>query len=603
MSAQLLLPPRSVLNDERSALLARLTEGLDVAALNWVSGYAAGLAARSSALHAVAPALEVTGAPAAVSAVTVLYGSQTGNARREAERLQDSLRASGNAVRLLRADAYPLRELTTESLLFVVISTQGEGEPPDDARALFDHLQSRRAPRLEALQFSVLGLGDSSYAQFNASGRWLDERLQALGGQRLLPRAEADTDIDTVAAPWRRQALERVQALRPNPDLQRVVPLVAVAPSAPRHAREHPVSIEVLSNQRITARDSAQDVRHLELSITDISFDYEPGDALAIWPQNAPILVDRVLSRLQLSGSESVRIGDEIRSLHDWLGGHRELTRLHRGFLKQHAERAGASTLNALLAATDADAVAAFVATRQLDDVLREFPVSWSASELVAALRPLTPRSYSIASSRKAVGDELHLTVAVLESVGVDGVQRGVASGFLADASVGTTVIGQLVSNDRFRLPADASRDLLMIGPGTGVAPFRGFVQERSALGATGRNWLFFGARHARSQFLYQLEWQAALRDGQLQRLDLAFSRDQAERIHVQQRLVEQGRDVCAWLQGGAHLYVCGGIAMGRSVHAALSAIVVAHGGHSVESANEYLNALQQSGRYARDVY
>ena len=606
MSAQLLPPPRTLLDDAQHALLVRLTEGLDSAALHWLSGYAAGLAARSPLSPAVVPALAVASAVAA--SVTVLYASQTGNARREAEYLQAAIAATGNEVRLFSTGAYPLRELATESLLLVVISTQGEGEPPDDARALFEHLQSRRAPRLAALSFAVLGLGDSSYAQFNASGRWLDERLQALGGQRLLPCAEADSDIASVAAPWRGQALAQVQAWRSKLDAPRVVALgSAVGPAprspAPSPASLQPVALEVFCNQRLTARDSAQDVRHLELSISAAGIDYQPGDALAVWPQNAPSLVARVLDRVKLSGSESVRIGDEIRSLHDWLGGHRELTRLHRGFLKQQGERAAASDLDALLADNNAAALAAFVASRQLDDVLREFPAPWTASELVAALRPLAPRSYSIASSRKAVGDELHLTVAVVEARGVDGRQRGVASGFLADANVGTTVMATLESNDRFRLPADRSRDILMIGPGTGVAPFRGFLQERSALGGSGRNWLFFGARHARSQFLYQLEWQAAVRDGQLQRLDLAFSRDQAEPIHVQQRLLERGREVYAWLQGGAHLYVCGGIPMGRSVHAALAALVAEHGGHSAESASDYLNQLQHSGRYARDVY
>lgn len=599
MSAQLIIPPLPALTEERSALLARLTDGLDAGALNWISGYAAGLAARSAHGLAVVPVRDRDGdvAPTSTQAlpVTVLYGSQTGNARREAERLFESLRAQGANARLLRADAYPLRELKDERVLFVVISTQGEGEPPDDARAFVEFLSGRRAPKLDALQFSVLGLGDSSYPQFNAIGRLLDARFEALGGKRLLARAEADVDIATVAAPWQQQALVEVQALLPQAKAAVVSASVTPAVTAAHAASP---SVELLANQRISARSSDQDVRHIELLLTD-GLTYEPGDALGIRPRNAAGLVERVIHALGFSGSESVRIGDEIRSAQDWLSGHRELTRLHRGFLVQHATRTKVSALDALLASDDASTLSKWVATRQIDDVLREFPADWSANEFVAALRPLAPRLYSIASSRKAVGDEAHLTVAVLQN----GAQRGVASGFLADAEVGASLPVYIERNERFRLPADASRDVIMIGPGTGVAPFRGFVQERTAIAAPGRNWLFFGARHQRSQFLYQLEWQAALKSGQLHRLDLAFSRDQVERVHVQQRMAEQGGDIYAWLQGGAHLYVCGAIAMGKSVHSALLDIVGTHGGLDQEAAGDYLSELQQQGRYARDVY
>ncbi len=583
-------------------LLARLTEGLDTAALHYISGYAAGLAAA-----AVPTRPAISAAPAALKAghtalITVLYGSQTGNARREAERIHAELAASGAETRLLRVDAYPLRELASERTLLLVISTQGEGEPPDDARALVDHLQSRRAPQLPGLRFAVLGLGDSSYAEFNAVARRLDQRLRALGAEALLPLAEADTDIDRVAAPWRALALAHARQ-GPAATTQGSVPNPSAPAAATPTSATQTFAAEVLQNQRITARDSTQDVRHLELSLAGSGIDYQPGDALGIQPHNDLGLVERVLGRLGLSGSESVRLGDEIRSLHDWLGGHRELTRLHPGFLRSLAERAPSPTLAALLAPGAGATLSAWMTSRQLDDVLREFPADWSAADLVAALRPLAPRLYSIASSRKAVGDEAHLCVAVFEQPGVEAPQRGVASGFLAAAESGTTVPVYLHRNDRFRLPADNSRDLLMIGPGTGLAPFRGFVQERAVAAARGRNWLFFGARHQRSQFLYQLEWQAALRAGELHRLDLAFSRDQAERIHVSQRLREHGREVYAWLQGGAHLYVCGAIAMGRSVHAALHDVLVEHGGLGEEAAAAYLAELQQAGRYARDVY
>jgi sulfite reductase (NADPH) flavoprotein alpha-component len=569
------------------------------AALNWISGYGAGLAARGARALAVVSARD-RDVDVAPTRITVLYGSQTGNAKREAERLAEALRGEGVDVRLVRADAYPSRELAEERVLFVVISTQGEGEPPDDARGFVEFVSGRRAPKLPQLQFAVLGLGDSSYPQFNAMGRLLDARLEALGARRLFAHGEADVDVATVAVPWLAQAREQVRALKPATPTH-AHPIVAVA-SHSTWSKEQPYAAELLVNQRITARDSAQDVRHLEINLADSGLTYEPGDAVGIRPRNAATVVDRVITRLGLSGHESVRIGDEIRSLQDWLGGHRELTRLHRGFVQAQALRAKSSVLDALLVA-DASAFNGWLSARQVDDVLNEFPGEWSAGEFVAALRPLAPRLYSIASSRKVVGDEAHLAVAVLDEAGPFGAQRGVASGFLADAAAGASLPVYIEANERFRLPQDASRDVIMIGPGTGVAPFRGFVQERSAVGASGRNWLFFGARHARSQFLYQLEWQAALKAGTLHRLDLAFSRDTAERVYVQQRLRDQGRDVYAWLDGGAHLYVCGAIAMGKSVHAALREIVIEHGGHDAEAADEYLSDLQRSGRYARDVY
>jgi sulfite reductase (NADPH) flavoprotein alpha-component len=599
MSAQPIFPPLPLLDAERSALLARLTDGLDVAALHWISGYAAGLAARGAPTLVVVPARD-RDVEVASTRITVLYGSQTGNAKREAERLAEALRGEGAEVRLVRADAYPTRELADERVLFVVISTQGEGEPPDDARGFVEFVSGRRAPKLDRLQFAVLGLGDSSYPQFNAMGRLLDARFEALGAKRLFARGEADVDVATVAAPWLAQARDQVRALAPASKAAGIPAAVALASHAAWH-KEQPYIAELIVNQRITARDSAQDVRHLEIAL-DPSLSYEPGDALGVKPRNAPAVVERVLHRLGWSGHESVRIGDEIRSAHDWLEGHRELTRLHRGFVQQHAARAQSSVLDALLAA-DPSTFNDWLVTRQVDDVLAEFPTEWAPGEFVVALRPLAPRLYSIASSRKVVGDEAHLAVAVFDAHGPFGAQRGVASGFLADAAAGASLPVHVEANERFRLPADPSRDVLMIGPGTGVAPFRGFVQERSAVGASGRNWLLFGARHARSQFLYQLEWQAALKAGTLHRLDLAFSRDSAERVHVQQRLREQGREVHAWLEGGAHLYVCGAIAMGRSVHAALREIVIEHGGRDAEAADEYLNELQRAGRYARDVY
>jgi len=601
MNATLANALTSPLSEERAGLLLRLTEGLEPSALQWLSGYTAGLAAQLSPTQRVLQAVPVADSQND-NRLTIVYGSQTGNAKREAETLSQEAQAQGLSVRLLRADAYPVRELANERLLYVVISTQGDGDPPDDAQAFFEFISGRRAPPLKELKFAVLGLGDSSYPQFNVIAKKLDARFAELGASRLFEVGEADFDVASVAAPWRQNALTQArEVLKTSISSATVTPLrPAIASSL--YSREKPYLAEVLVNQRITARESEQDVRHLEIALHE-SLNYEPGDALGVWPVNNPKLVDTVLSQLQLSADEVISVGDQSLSLHEWLSSKRELTRLSKSFVQQHATRFAGKDLSTLLKSEDNEAISQFISQQQLPDLLNRYPGQWRADELVNALRPLAPRLYSIASSRKAVGDEAHLTVSVLEYRKDESLRRGLASGFLADRDVGVQLPVFIERNERFRVPADSSRDILMIGPGTGVAPFRGFVQERTEVGATGKNWLLFGARHAASQFLYQVEWQDALKKGQLNRLDLAFSRDQAERIYVQQRLRENAAEVFAWLENGAHLYVCGAIAMGKDVHQALLEIVSEHGAKSLEDAGDYLSKLQQSGRYARDVY
>lgn len=603
----------SPLAEERRVLLARLVEGLDAPTLWWLSGYTAGLA---QGQHAPQLAVLPGGQAQAGQRLTVVYGSQTGNARRAAEKIAQAVEAAGLPVRLLRADAYPTRELAGERLLYVVISTQGEGDPPDDAIGLVEFLSGRRAPKLPELRYAVLGLGDSSYADFCGIARRLDARLAELGAQRLFEPGLADLDIDTVADPWRTQALSSAREhLKSHPS----APLATVTPLRPTHAaspwsHEKPYSAEVLLNQNVSGRDFKgkafgrhgerdKDVRHLELSLAGSGLHYEPGDALGIRHRNPDSLVESILQATALSGDAGIELQGDTLPLREWLASRRELTRLSRPFLAEHAAQARAEDLNALLAPAQQSALAGLLNTHQVVDVLRRWPARWEAHELVAALRPLAPRLYSIASSRKRVGEEVHLTVDVLAYEAFGEAHGGAASGYLAARAEGEVVPVYVEANERFRVPADGARDILMIGPGTGIAPFRGFVQERAETGAQGRNWLFFGARHFNQDFLYQSEWQDALRDGSLHRLDLAFSRDQADKIYVQDRLREHAREVHAWLEGGAHLYVCGAIGMGKDVHAALLDIIRTQGGHDEDTAAEYLTRLQSEGRYCRDVY
>ncbi len=595
--------PAPGLAAEKFDLLHRLVAGLPPAELHWLAAWIAAQAG-SAKVNLASGGLHQE--QAATAQLTIIYGSQTGNAKRIAEDMAERGSHAGIPLRLLRADTYPLRELANERYLILVISTQGEAEPPDDARGLVEFLTGRRVPKLPNLHFAVLGLGDSSYPQFCAIGRQIDIRLTELGAIRMDKLGEADVEPEEVAKPWVEQVLSKAaEALRcaaPTPTL-RLMP--SPTPNqAPIWTRRQPFTASVLANQRIVARDSEREVRHIELSLQGSGLHYRPGDALGVCPVNPPALVEQWLETLGLDGAQMVTVGGRTLQLEQWLSRERDITKTYRSWVEAHAGRGRHQTLNCLLQSDQRDAFAQILEHDQPIDLLRRYPVEWPAEQLVAALHPLQPRMYSIASSQHEVGEEVHLTVAVVDYIRYGKRHWGAASSFLAAASDNIPVAIFIEPNERFRLPSDPSRDLIMIGPGTGVAPFRGFLQERQQTGASGRNWLIFGNRHFREDFLYQAEWQAALQRGVLQRLDLAFSRDTCERIHVQQRLREQGRELYAWLRDGACLYVCGNAKrMAADVHNALIEIVATHGAQPLDEARAWLSDLMRQGRYARDIY
>ncbi len=450
----------------------------------------------------------------------------------------------------------------------------------------------------------MFALGDSSYPKFCETGRRLDERLAELGARRVLDRVEADVDFEAPAGDWLERSLATAREALGTARLSVVRPLRAAPPSAIA-TRDAPRDIEVLANQPITAPGAARAVQHLELAIDAKAFPYEPGDALGVWPHNPAAAVERIVLGLGGDVSEPITVSGETLSLGAWLGERREITRLTRPFLVEHAQRTGAAELRALLEPGAETSLRAFIREAQVADVLAAFPGAWTAPELVSALRPLAPRLYSIASSRQAVGDEVHLTVALLDEVDASGTRRqGAASTFLASRQADGTVRAFLEPNPRFRLPADPATDLIMIGAGTGVAPYRAFLQERHESGAAGRHWLVFGSRHLKRDFLYQAEWLEALRLGELARLDVAFSRDQPDKRYVQHVLQEQGAALYDWLERGATLYVCGDAErMAPDVDAALAAVVARHGGLQPDAAREYLATLAAERRYLRDVY
>ena len=602
---------------EKAQTAADLVQGLDSPALEWLAGFMAGAAARgrTNAPQASVPQAATPVAVAAASAVqqqlTIVYGSQTGNAKRVAEKLAGEVQAAGLPVRIVRADAYRTTDLKKETFLYVVISTHSEGdavEPPDDSRGFYEFLTGKRAPKLPQLSYGVLALGDSSYVDFCGIGRHIDERLAELGAQRVLTRADADVDVDYVAAPWAREALEHAKKhLAPQQPQTASAPGAEVLTLRPAHAswsRERPYLAEVLVNQCIVGSGSEKDVRHIELSLEGSGLHYQPGDALGVWPTQSPTLVQRVLQTLSLDGDTPVTHGSDTLPLTEWLAHRRELTVLTRPFVAALAERGGHEALKALLRPENNAELAKLLNTHQLIDLLRAWPAAWDAAALVAALRPLAPRMYSIASSQAQVEEEVHVTVALVRFEKEGEARWGAGSHYLCGAEEGTQVPVFIEANERFRLPADGTRDVIMVGPGTGVAPFRAFVQQRQADGATGRNWLFFGNPHRHSDFLYQTEWLQAVKEGALAHLHVAFSRDQAEKVYVQQRLREHGAEVWQWLQDGAHFYVCGDAErMAGDVQRALVQIAVEHGGKTPEDAAAWVKTLLLEGRYARDVY
>ncbi|MCJ2368424.1 assimilatory sulfite reductase (NADPH) flavoprotein subunit [Aeromonas dhakensis] len=584
------------LSDEQQRQLSQALSTLNTQQLAWVSGYLYGLSQAGSQ-----PA--VTGAAAATpsGSLTILYGSQTGNAKGVASAIKAQAEARGLPVTLTSMADYKPKQLKKETHLLVVVSTYGEGEPPESAVDLYEQLKKGKVGKLEGLKFAVLGLGDSSYEFFCQTGKDFDSLLTKAGADRVHELASLDVDYQDAAKAWGEQALNAIAAtLSAGPAGSSVASAVQQAVGHSQYSKENPFPARLSVNQKITGRDSTKDIRHIEISLEESGIRYQPGDALGIWFDNDADLVGEVLALAHLSGDEATARG----SLREVLSRELELTRLHGGFITGLAEISDNAALKDL--AGDKAQVNTLVASAQVVDVLKRFPTALTAEQLLGLLRPLTPRLYSIASSQSEVEEEVHLTVGVVRYPQEDGtVRSGAASSYLADRLPEDAEVRVFVEhNDNFRLPANPDAPVIMVGPGTGIAPFRAFLQEREAQGADGKNWLFFGNPHFTQDFLYQVEWQRYVKSGLLSKISLAFSRDQANKIYVQDRLREAGLELYQWLEAGAHFYVCGDANhMAKDVQEALLDVIAEHGQKSREEAEEYLSELRRAKRYQRDVY
>ena len=585
----------SPLSDEQQRQLGQVLSTLNTQQLAWVSGYLYGLS--QTGQQSVATSAAVA-APS--GSLTILYGSQTGNAKGVASAIKAQAEARGLPVTLASMADYKPKQLKKESHLLVVVSTYGEGEPPESAVDLFEQLKKGKVGKLDGLKFAVLGLGDSSYEFFCQTGKDFDNFLATAGAERIYELASLDVDYQDAAKSWGEQALNAIATTLSTGAASSVASAVQQAVGHSQYSKENPFPARLSVNQKITGRDSTKDIRHIEINLADSGLTYQPGDALGVWFDNDADLVGEVLALTGLSGDEATAHG----TLRTALTGHFELTRLHGGFITGLADISDNAALKDL--AGDKAQVNALVASAQVVDVLKRFPTALTAEQLVSLLRPLTPRLYSIASAQSEVEEEVHLTVGVVRYRQEDGtVRSGAASSYLADRLIEDGEVRVFVEhNDTFRLPANPDTPVIMVGPGTGIAPFRAFMQEREAQGAEGKNWLFFGNPHFTQDFLYQVEWQRYVKSGLLSKISLAFSRDQANKIYVQDRLREAGLELYQWLEAGAHFYVCGDAnKMAKDVQEALLEVIAEHGHKSREEAEEYLSELRRAKRYQRDVY
>lgn len=595
----------SPFNQEQADLLNRLLPTLTEAQKMWLSGY---LTASQSTSAEGTPDVS-TAAPAQTKQtvskdVTILYGSQTGNAQGLAENTGKTLEAKGFNVTVSSMNDFKPNNLKKLENLLIVVSTHGEGEPPDNALSFHEFLHGRRAPKLENFRFSVLSLGDSSYEFFCQTGKEFDVRLAELGGERLYPRVDCDLDFEEPANKWLKGVIDGLSEAKGH-SASAAVPAEAPAGTSP-YSRTNPFKAEVLENLNLNGRGSNKETRHLELSLEGSGLTYEPGDSLGIYPENDPELVDLLLNEFKWDASENVTVNKEgeTRPLREALIFNFEITVLTKPLLKQAAELTGNDKLKALV--ENREELKAYTQGRDVIDLVRDFgPWNVSAQEFVAILRKMPARLYSIASSLSANPDEVHLTIGAVRYEAHGRERKGVCSVLCSERlQPGDTIPVYLQSNKNFKLPQDQETPIIMVGPGTGVAPFRSFMQEREETGAKGKSWMFFGDQHFVTDFLYQTEWQKWLKDGVLTKMDVAFSRDTEEKVYVQNRMLEHSKELFQWLEEGASFYVCGDKTnMARDVHNMLVEIIETEGKMSREQAEGYLAEMKKQKRYQRDVY
>ncbi|ETI70476.1 assimilatory sulfite reductase (NADPH) flavoprotein subunit [Neobacillus vireti] len=602
----------SPFNQEQAELLNRILPTLTESQKFWLSGFLAASQMNSAMETSVAQTTQQktnqqhTKEQTLPKEITILYGSQTGNAQGLAKKAAKRLEESGFQVTLTPMSDFKPNKLKKVQNLLIIVSTHGEGDPPDSAIIFHEFLHSKRAPNLEDLHFSVLALGDSSYEFFCQTGKEFDQRLEELYGTRLYPRFDCDVDYDEPAAEW----LEGVLGSLRNAQGESPTPSKSTAPRGVESAydRSNPFQAEVLENINLNGRGSNKETRHLEISLEGSGLTFEPGDSLGIYPENDPVLVDLLIEEMKWNPEELVTIkAGDVRPLRTALLSHYEITILTKPLLVKAAQLSASKELKELTTPGNEQPLKAYLEGRDLLDLVRDFtPWICSAQEFISILRKIPARLYSIASSLAANPDEVHLTIGAVRYDAHGRERNGVCSILAAERlKPGDTLPIYIQHNENFKLPQNPDTPIIMVGPGTGAAPFRSFMQEREETGSPqGKSWLFFGNQHFVTDFLYQTEWQKWLKNSTLTKMDVAFSRDTDQKVYVQHRMLENSKELFEWIQDGAAVYICGDEKhMAHDVHQTLLTIIEKEGGMSREKAEEYLAEMQQTRRYQRDVY
>ena len=589
-------PDHAPLNDEQKKQLATSLGSLNPDQLFWISGFLAGSGTGSAQVSAAS-----SGAGAVSQKLTILYGTESGNSEALASELVTQAKQNGYQPSLLNMADASVASLQDVGRLLVVVSTWGDGEPPESAEGFYNSLMQEEV-QLDGVDFSVCALGDTSYDQFCQTGKEMDARLEKLGARRIVERVDCDVDYDDAFKGW----TKLIWAEFGSSALATGQPEVQQA-SQQVYDRNHPFPAEVIENQLLSGSRSAKETYHIELALEGSGMTYEPGDVLGVMARNAEDVVSEFIKAGGLDPNAIVEVkGEAAMPLNTALITHLDITSLSRKVASSWQEISGSVELATLLSPDSKDQFKDWCDGRQIVDLLELYPApALEPQQLVDILRKLPVRLYSIASSLSAHPGEVHLTVAAVRYQTHGKNRKGVASTFLADdAPKGSKVSVYTHHNKNFRLPESSDTAIIMVGPGTGIAPFRAFVEARAAQKAKGESWLFFGDQHYNEDFLYQLEWQEHLKNGDLSRIDVAFSRDQPHKVYVQHKLAEHSADIWSWLQGGAHFYVCGDASrMAKDVHEALLDIVATEGKMSHQEAEDYVNNLKKDKRYQRDVY
>lgn len=595
----------SPFTQEQTEFLNKLLPTLSESQKIWLSGY---FAAQSTSAAGEAPGQETApdSVPSVSREVTILYGSQTGNAQSLAKKAGKTLEGEGNQATVTAMSDFKTNNLKKLENLLIIVSTHGEGDPPDNALSFHEFLHGRRAPKLDGLHFSVLSLGDSSYEFFCQTGKEFDSRLEELGGTRLYPRVDCDLDYDEPAGEWLNGVLDSLNQRQGGSQQVQAAETSNDAESS--FSRTNPFKAEVLENINLNGRGSNKETRHIEISLEGSGLTYKPGDSLGIYPENEAALVGQLLDALPWDPKTKVTVNKqgEAITLKEAFITYYEITVLTAPLLEKAAKLSSNEELHELAAQGNREKLSTYIFGRDLLDLVRDFGV-WgdSADEFVSILRKIPARLYSIASSLAANPDEVHLTIGTVRYEAHDRERKGVCSTYCAErVNPGDTLSIYVQQNDNFKMPDNPETPIIMVGPGTGVAPFRAFMQEREETGAQGKSWLYFGDQHFVTDFLYQTEWQRWLKEGVLTKMDVAFSRDTEKKVYVQHRMLQNSNELFKWLEEGAAVYVCGDEKnMAHDVHNTLIQIIQTEGGLTTEQAVAYLADMQQQKRYQRDAY